>query len=71
MLVLLVHQMMVLQKTVLAVCVVKAPVRTPDVVTGEPLTENTETGNAKPTLVTVPELGVDQLIVPAVVELKT
>ena len=42
----------------------------PTEVTGEPLTLNTETGSANPTLVTVPAVGVSQLIAPPVVELN-
>ena len=39
-------------KTVLAVCVVNDPVNVPEPVTGEPVTLNTDTGSASPTLVT-------------------
>lgn len=42
------------EKIVFAVCETKSPVSVPVVVTGEPLTENTDTGSAKPTLVTEP-----------------
>src|SRR2546423_7133288 len=58
-------------KTVFAGWVTNDPVSVPDVVTGEPLMEKTETGRASPTLVTEPSPTEAQLIAPAIVELKT
>src|SRR5437016_4759917 len=58
-------------KTVFAGWVTNDPVNVPEVVTGEPLIENTETGRASPTLVTEPSPTEAQLIAPPAVELST